>query len=88
MVVKTTADTDEPGSTRLTLVLHNDALTVLHERSEATGASRGKVASDLIREGQRSSSDRVRLPWVLPRRAYEPAGTTELVHRLQDKLYR
>jgi len=86
MAAKTSDDTDEPGSTGLTRVLDNDALTVLRERSETTGESLGKVASDLIREGQRPSSDSVRPPWILPRRAHELVVTTELVHRLQDEL--
>lgn len=86
MVAKTTDEASEPGSTKLTLVLDNDALTVIRERSAATGESLGKVASDLIREGQRPSNERVRPPWVLPRRNHEPVVTTELVHRLQDEL--
>lgn len=79
-------DTSGHGSTRLTLVLDDDAVTVIRARSKATGESLGKVVSDLIREGQRVSDVGKRLPWVLPRRAHEPVVTTELVHRLQDEL--
>lgn len=86
MVAKTTDDTNDPGSTRLTLVLDDDVLTLIRERSEETGDSLSKAASDLIREGLRLSGNTVRPPWVLPRRAHEPVVTTEMVHRLQDEL--